>query len=258
MQNSSSFVMQPLRILGIFLMLVTAISCSKDDSNSPSGNGNGNGCTPPPAPTVGSNTPVNVGGTINLTASSVTGATGYSWTGPNGFSSSLQNPTISSATSSNSGTYTVTVTVAGGCTSSASTNVAVNVTAPCNPVNNQYTLVGIPAVSFTPIASQFGIGTSGNYEITCNGSNGDIRLEFAIPTKPAPGVYNVTQLGPLAPADEVKISNTTFSAYWSTSSGLLYVTDAGNGKNVYTYCNLTFSNSTFGTSASGSGKITEP
>jgi len=65
-------------------------------------------------------------------------------------------------------------------------------------------------------------------------------------------------LGPLAPADEVKISNTTFNAYWSTSSGLLYVTDAGNGKNVYTYCNLTFSNSTFGTSASGSGKVTEP
>ena len=257
MQNSSSFVMQPLRILGIFLMLVTAISCSKDDSSTPNNN-NGNGCTPPAAPTVGSNTPVSIGGTINLTASSVTGATGYSWTGPNGFSSSLQNPTITSATSSNSGTYTVTVTVAGGCTSSASTNVAVNVTAPCNPTNNQYTLVGIPAVSFTPLAIQFGVGTSGNYEITCNGSNGDIHLEFAIPSKPTPGIYNVTQLGPLAPADEVKISNTTFNAYWSTSSGLLYVTDAGNGKNVYTYCSLTFSNSTFGTSASGSGKITEP
>ena len=58
-------------------------------------------------------------GSITLTAgSSVSGAT-YYWTGPNGFTSSLQNPTVSTA-----GTYTVTVTnPSNGCTASQSVAV---------------------------------------------------------------------------------------------------------------------------------------
>ena len=45
----------------------------------------------PVAPTLGSNNPVCWYSTISLTASGNAGAT-YTWTGPNGFSSSLQNP----------------------------------------------------------------------------------------------------------------------------------------------------------------------
>ncbi len=80
----------------------------------------------PTAPTASSNSPVCQNSSINLTASTVTGAT-YSWTGPNGFTSSLQNPTISNATAAMAGIYSVTVTVA-GCTSPAGTTT-VNVTA---------------------------------------------------------------------------------------------------------------------------------
>jgi hypothetical protein len=50
----------------------------------------------------------------------------YSWSGPAGFSSALQYPTIMPATSSNAGIYTVTVTDANGCTASATTTVVVN------------------------------------------------------------------------------------------------------------------------------------
>ncbi|MEY3443879.1 MAG: hypothetical protein RLZZ519_2160, partial [Bacteroidota bacterium] len=75
----------------------------------------------PTSPTASSNSPVIVGGTINLTASTVSGAT-YSWTGPNGFTSTAQNPTISGATLIMGGTYTVTATV-NGCTSTASTTL---------------------------------------------------------------------------------------------------------------------------------------
>lgn len=46
-------------------------------------------------------------GTINLTANG-TNVNEYSWTGPNGFSSTLQNPTITNATVAASGVYTVT------------------------------------------------------------------------------------------------------------------------------------------------------
>ncbi|HEX5001418.1 MAG TPA: immunoglobulin domain-containing protein [Bacteroidia bacterium] len=242
--------------------LVGISACSKDDNSSPgnSGNSGTSGCSTPNTPTVSSNSPVALGSNINLSASSTTSSVTYNWTGPNGFTSQVQNPTITNATSADAGKYYCQVSVAGGCTSGKDSTVVqvTTPTAPCNPNNNQYTLVGHPAVNVSPSPLQFGIGISGNYEITCNGSNGDIHFEFAISSKPAPGVYNVTQLGPLAPADEVKISNTTGSAYWTTSGGVLYVTDIGGGKNRYVYCDLNFSNSTFGTSALGSAKITEP
>ena len=85
----------------------------------------------PAAPTAGSNTPVCVGSTILLTSNTIAGAT-YSWTGPGGFTSALEDPSIASATAGMAGTYSLTVTV-GGCTSSvATTTVAVNA-APATP-----------------------------------------------------------------------------------------------------------------------------
>ncbi len=78
-----------------------------------------------PTATASSNSPICEGGTIQL-SSGPNGMTSYSWTGPNGFSSSLQNPTILNATSLNGGTYYLTVTD-GGCTSDpANTTVVVN------------------------------------------------------------------------------------------------------------------------------------
>ncbi len=77
----------------------------------------------PPSPTAGSNSPVAAGGTLNLTASAVPGAT-YLWTGPNGFTSSSQNPSISSVTAAAAGVYSVTATVS-GCTSPAGTTTVV-------------------------------------------------------------------------------------------------------------------------------------
>ena len=84
------------------------------------------GNSPPPAPTAGNNGPVCVGSTLSLTASNISGAT-YSWTGPNGFTSTQQNPTVSSGViNAMAGIYNVTATV-NGCTSSAgSTTVTVN------------------------------------------------------------------------------------------------------------------------------------
>jgi gliding motility-associated-like protein len=81
--------------------------------------------TPAPPATVGSNAPLCEGQTLLLTSSSVAGAT-YSWTGPNSFTSSVQNPTIAPTTSLSAGVYSVNVTV-GGCTSRDTTiNVIVN------------------------------------------------------------------------------------------------------------------------------------
>ncbi|MCP9769031.1 hypothetical protein EGI22_14025, partial [Lacihabitans sp. LS3-19] len=76
-----------------------------------------------PVPNPGTNSPVCVGQNINLTSS---GGISYQWTGPNGFSSNSQNPTINNAALNQSGNYAVTVTNALGCTASAQVAVSVN------------------------------------------------------------------------------------------------------------------------------------
>jgi PKD repeat protein len=63
-------------------------------------------------------------------ASSATGGTGsysYAWSGPLSYTSSLQNPTVSSnATSAMSGTYNIVITDVNGCSVNSSTNATVN------------------------------------------------------------------------------------------------------------------------------------
>ncbi len=77
----------------------------------------------PATPAAGNGGPYYAGATVSLTASAVAGAT-YAWTGPNSFTSTLQNPTIPAATTAATGTYGVTATV-DGCTSPAGTTSVV-------------------------------------------------------------------------------------------------------------------------------------
>jgi len=88
----------------------------------------------PAAPVVNSNSPVCESTAINLTASNVAGAS-YTWTGPNGFTSNNQNPSIASAALANTGAYNAYITVNGCSSSTAVTNVVVNAT-PITPVIN--------------------------------------------------------------------------------------------------------------------------
>jgi gliding motility-associated-like protein len=73
--------------------------------------------TPPPCTGVscsfsGTGDTVCAGGLIALTASTVSNAT-YQWTGPNGYSSTFQNPTITNATLAHTGWYIVKDTIPG-------------------------------------------------------------------------------------------------------------------------------------------------
>lgn len=68
--------------------------------------------TLPPAPIITSNAPICNGQSLSLNASNITGAT-YEWSGPNGFTSTTQNPTITNANLLNSGVYSVVATVPG-------------------------------------------------------------------------------------------------------------------------------------------------
>lgn len=75
-------------------------------------------------PTIGikSNSPVCRGSAIQLSAS---GGGSYSWSGPNGFSSTNSTPNISNASTARVGTYSVRVTATGGCTGTATVAVKV-------------------------------------------------------------------------------------------------------------------------------------
>ena len=61
----------------------------------------------PETPVASNDGPVCAGAALQLSTAAVAGAT-YSWTGPNGFTSSLQNPTIPGATPAATGLYSVT------------------------------------------------------------------------------------------------------------------------------------------------------
>lgn len=63
-------------------------------------------------PQSGSNSPICEGETLQLTAADVEGAS-YFWTGPQGFSSTEQNPQVQNATPDHSGTYEVVIELGG-------------------------------------------------------------------------------------------------------------------------------------------------
>lgn len=88
---------------------------------------------PPSAPVINSNSPICEGETLNLTATTSAVNASFSWTGPGGYTSSDQNPSISNAPLSAAGVYSLTITV-NSCTSpAATTNVVINAR-PATPV----------------------------------------------------------------------------------------------------------------------------
>ncbi|HJV78207.1 MAG TPA: T9SS type B sorting domain-containing protein [Paludibacter sp.] len=80
------------------------------------------------------NSPVCEGSTLNLIATPTAGASpySYSWNGPNGFTSTDQNPALLNCTTAMNGVYSVTVTDALGQTATSATTVIVNAIPNCD------------------------------------------------------------------------------------------------------------------------------
>lgn len=87
-----------------------------------------------------SNSPICIGKDIILKAS---GGTNYLWTGPNGFSSAQQNPTVPNATAINAGIYSCVISGTGGCDGTFTVDVKVeDKTAPIPNIANLPTITG--------------------------------------------------------------------------------------------------------------------
>jgi len=109
----------------------------------------------PPVPVAGNNSPICDGWILKLTATSAPGVT-YNWTGPGGFTSTLQNPQIDPATMAAAGVYSVTASLLSCVSQPGTTTVVVN-----------------------PLPHIGGI-TSTN-PITCGGSEGTLTLQGLVP-----------------------------------------------------------------------------
>lgn len=110
-----------------------------------------------------------------------TGGTGYSWTGPNGFISSDQNPIILNASANNSGQYICQITGTGNCDGAQIVTVVVgDTTAPVPNIANLPTITGdcntvittIPTATdlcagiiFATTTSSLNYSLAGNYTI---------------------------------------------------------------------------------------------
>lgn len=99
-------------------------------------------------PNPESNSPICIGETIELKAS---GGTNYAWTGPNGFTSTDQNPTIPTATALNAGQYSCNITGTGGCDGVLTVDVIVGDTVA--PIPNLTTLPTITGDCHTLITT---------------------------------------------------------------------------------------------------------
>lgn len=125
-----------------------------------------------------------ISGEASLIGNSATLGVSYTWTGPNNFSSSLQNPDVTQ-----DGIYTLTVTGVNGCTSTATANVVANALSPEVMLDGGGTLTcGAQDVSITGIISS--PGATGVWTGPNNFSASTSSISISIP-----GIYTYTVTG---------------------------------------------------------------
>ncbi len=143
--------------------------------------------------------------TLNLSASSFTGST-YLWNGPPNFTSTLQNPFINNPLTTNTGTYTVKVTSALGCT-----NIALATASVALPPSLTAQL------SSNTLCSQAFNGSPNTITLTAGGAN-----TYTLVT--VPDMFNANPGGPISPLTAIPPNTGVASATLSGSNGVCTVT----------------------------------
>jgi hypothetical protein len=166
-----------------------------------------------PVATASSNSPVYVASTIALYGRPA-GMSSYSWTGPDGFTSSLQNPTRENATLAMAGTYTLTVVNANGCSACSSTYVVV--TEPPPPPPQLYVVI-LASVVVTPGNATVGVSGTQQFKATANYSNGSNSDITSSATWSSGDTLVATVSAGLATG--VELGNTSITATYGGNSG---------------------------------------
>src|SRR5690349_9528878 len=110
----------------------------------------GNECDGSSVLLIATNAPLTAGEDLQLQLPNVRFAQSFEWKGPDGFTSTEQNPSISNVQADNSGEYSVNIRLAGGCVVTAKTEkVFVHIpTPPCTQVNNTAKIDGAVSMVF--------------------------------------------------------------------------------------------------------------
>lgn len=134
--------------------------------------------------TASANTPLCSGNTLNFTTSTITGAT-WSWAGPNSFTSTVSNPSITNAQTNNTGNYYVTASL-NGCIKTDTVAVAVSQT-PATPIaSSNSPLCEGANLSLTGSSTTTGV----TYEWTGPGSYKSTQSNSTINNAPASAAGN--------------------------------------------------------------------
>lgn len=196
-----------------------------------------------PSATASSNSPVCEGNAITLSTGSYNS---YNWSGPNGFSSTVQNPTINNASPSDGGTYSVTVADGSGCSATASTNVTVNTNPKASAGSNSplcegedinltatasggsgsgYSYSwsgpnGYTDANQNPVIANAGTADAGTYNLTVtdgNGCSATASTTVTINANPSP---SASSNSPVCQGDAINLSTGNYSSYtWNGPNG---------------------------------------
>lgn len=199
----------------------------------------------PAAPTISSNSPICIGNTINLSAQNIAGAV-YNWVGPNGFSSTSQNPSIPSSVAANGGDYSCSITLAGCNSPLATTNVAIISNAPpvissnspvcqfgslnlSGPTGAGFSYAwtgpnGFTSTAQNPSINNILLNGAGNYQlITVNQGCVSNPSTLTVVVNPKPATPVATNTGPVCANNSPFTINTDFLAgasyNWTGPSG---------------------------------------
>jgi hypothetical protein len=146
-------------------------------------------------PLVSSDSPLCIGDTLHLSAQDIDNAT-YSWTGPAGFTSTLQNPVIPNVTLAHSGDYSCIITVYSQTSPPAITTVVVNPLPDAALVNTSMTTcpgddayIPLQLIGSGPFEVIYSVG--GTY-FTVPGLTGPV--DTIVVSPPGPATYQITQV----------------------------------------------------------------
>lgn len=175
----------PLTAAGLYTVTITANGCVYTATSDTVK------INPMPTPMANVVSPICVNDSVKLTAS---GGVSYSWSGPNGFISSAQNPNIATSVMASAGIYVVTVTNSLGCTATAQDTLVVNARPAASASSNspicEYQTINLGSspnsqISYSwtgplsyvsslqnPIINNAAINKGGNYSVTITNSFG--------------------------------------------------------------------------------------
>lgn len=229
--NGTAVVVSPLVSTTYSVTGVNAAGCS----NSATVSVNINSL---PTPSVFYNNPLCEGQTLYLTGS---GGITYSWSGPNAFSSSIQNPTITPVSLVNSGVYALTVTDANACVNTTSIAVVISfapsVTVSSGPacVNSNLLLSasggntyswsgpnGFTSVLQNPVISNVSSAASGQYTVVVSSGGGCVKtatISVIVNPLPAPQIISGNAI---CINSILTLSTSSFASYnWSGPNGFV-------------------------------------